>query len=110
VLGFLVQVTILGLSYAFAGKPTTEFDTGLTDGDRSLLSGGRLFGHNLLHVRRIALVLALPHGSLEFGALLLPLIAASWPRRSETRARVRQIRRALPLALGFLLLAAFVEC
>jgi hypothetical protein len=162
VFGFLVQILDAAASLAFAPKPTTEFDSGLLDRNRSIgsavlllahnglvLSGfclcallvagwrphprltltapsswiitGVLFGYSLwrlaaqtasvatqVNVPRLFLVLALPHGPLEFGALATPLVAAIWPR-GETAARISQVRRSTIAALLLLVIAAFVE-
>lgn len=61
-------------------------------------------------VPRIAMLLLLPHGPLEFGGFFVPLIAARWPRSKVARSRIEHVRRSLPLALALIVLAAFVEC
>jgi hypothetical protein len=52
-----------------------------------------------------ALVLFLPHGPFELGALLLPLIAALRPSFSSAR----RVVMTLPVSVGLLVLAASVE-
>ena len=56
-----------------------------------------------------ALMLRLPHGSLEFGALELPLIAAWLPRNLAREERQHHVARAVGIAVLLIVVAALVE-